>query len=299
VEWAENRVVVTDSADSLVRRGDVIRSIDGRSTNAVVDSIMSTRSGAERYRRSMAIRQSLRGDSGSAVRLDIERQGKTRRVMTSRPASRALKPRSPGPVTQIEAGIWYVDLDRSRATQIDSAMAELAVASAVIFDARGYPNGTHGVLAHLADTSIQSPTLRIPRIVRPDWSGAAEWHESTWSLPPVAPRIRGRVVFLMGSGSVSACENLLGMVENHRLGELVGESTAGCNGTINEFVLPGGTFVRWTGMRVLKPDGSEHHRIGIRPTVPVTPTIAGIRAGKDEVLERGLAIARGEKALRQ
>jgi hypothetical protein len=41
-------------------------------------------------------------------------------------------------------------------------------------------------------------------------------------------------------------------------------------------------------MRVLKHDGSQHHMIGIRPTIPFARTQAGVAAGRDEVLERGL-----------
>jgi hypothetical protein len=47
--------------------------------------------------------------------------------------------------------------------------------------------------------------------------------------------------------------------------------------------------VRFTGMRVTRHDGSPFHLAGVRPTVPVEPTLAGIRAGRDEVLERALA----------
>jgi hypothetical protein len=36
---------------------------------------------------------------------------------------------------------------------------------------------------------------------------------------------------------------------------------------------------------------STHHGIGILPTVPVQPTIAGIAAGRDEVLEKGIEVA--------
>jgi hypothetical protein len=43
-------------------------------------------------------------------------------------------------------------------------------------------------------------------------------------------------------------------------------------------------------MRVLKHDGSQHHLIGVLPTVPVEPTIEGIREGRDEVLERAIEI---------
>jgi hypothetical protein len=41
-------------------------------------------------------------------------------------------------------------------------------------------------------------------------------------------------------------------------------------------------------MRVLKHDGSRHHGVGIAPTVPVSRTIAGVIAGRDELLEKAI-----------
>ena len=54
--------------------------------------------------------------------------------------------------------------------------------------------------------------------------------------------------------------------------------------------LPGGYSVAWTGMKVLKHDGSQHHGVGILPTAPASRTQAGVAAGRDEVLERGIAL---------
>jgi C-terminal processing protease CtpA/Prc len=85
----------------------------------------------------------------------------------------------------------------------------------------------------------------------------------------------------------------MGLVEHHRLAPIVGEPTAGTNGNVNPFVLPGRYGVSWTGMKVLKQDGSRHHGVGIQPTVPCSRTIAGVAAGRDEQLERALAIVRG------
>ena len=82
----------------------------------------------------------------------------------------------------------------------------------------------------------------------------------------------------------------MGIVEAYRLGEIVGEATAGTNGNINQNDLPLGYKMIWTGMRVLKHDGSRHHGVGIVPTLKVSKTIAGVRAGHDEQLERALEL---------
>ena len=47
-------------------------------------------------------------------------------------------------------------------------------------------------------------------------------------------------------------------------------------------------------MKVVKHDGSQHHGIGIAPTVPVTPTAKGIAEGRDEVLEKAVAVMKAK-----
>ena len=66
--------------------------------------------------------------------------------------------------------------------------------------------------------------------------------------------------------------------------------TAGANGNVNPFTLPGGYRFAWTGMKVVKHDGTQHHTIGILPTVPCERTITGVAAGRDELLEKALEI---------
>lgn len=48
-------------------------------------------------------------------------------------------------------------------------------------------------------------------------------------------------------------------------------------------------------MKVLRHDGSAHHGVGIRPTVPAVRTLAGIRASRDEVREKGAGTVTGGK----
>ncbi len=67
-------------------------------------------------------------------------------------------------------------------------------------------------------------------------------------------------------------------------------ATAGTNGNINQRDLPLGYRMFWTGMQVLKHDGSRHHGVGIIPTVKVSKSMRGIRQGRDEQLERALAL---------
>jgi C-terminal processing protease CtpA/Prc len=48
----------------------------------------------------------------------------------------------------------------------------------------------------------------------------------------------------------------------------------------------------FTTTRVLYPDGSKHHGVGIVPDVFVEPTQSGLRAHRDEVYETAVATLR-------
>ena len=99
------------------------------------------------------------------------------------------------------------------------------------------------------------------------------------------PYLAAKKAFLTGGGAISYAESLMGIVENYKLGEIVGAATAGTNGNINPFQLPGGYGITWTGLKVLKHDGSRHHGVGILPTIPVEPTQAGIAAGYERAFD--------------
>ena len=43
-----------------------------------------------------------------------------------------------------------------------------------------------------------------------------------------------------------------------------------------------------SGIGLFYPDKTATQRIGIKPSIEVRPTVAGIRAGRDEVLEEAL-----------
>jgi C-terminal processing protease CtpA/Prc len=151
-------------------------------------------------------------------------------------------------------------------------------------------------LGLITGAPIESPRFEVPSFTRPDQVGAT-FENDAWQIEPVPPRLPANLVFLTDERAISYAESVIGTVQNNRLGRIVGRATAGANGNRTDFLLPGGYAVSWTGLRVRNRDGSQHHIIGIRPDVAVTRTITGVRAGRDEVLERGLVLVR-ERAAR-
>jgi C-terminal processing protease CtpA/Prc len=134
--------------------------------------------------------------------------------------------------------------------------------------------------------------MHVAKIVGPFYQTAA-WQDVGWDVKPASPRITGKVVFLTDGGAISYAESVMGYVADRKLGTIVGSTTAGTNGNVASFLTPGGFSVGFTGMRVTRHDGSSpFHLLGVAPDIAVAPTIEGLRAGRDEVLERGTALAR-------
>jgi len=296
LRWIENGLTVAavvPGKAERVRPGDVILELDGVPAAEALTKRERLASGATpQWIRWVALGRLGRGLAGETVKLKIQPAAGEPYEVSLAYDVKFPYPEEPRPesVSEVRPGIWYVDLSRIDDGAFNAAVAKLAEARGVVFDLRGYPGKVSPVvLQHLTDTAITSAQWNIPIVTRPDRQGM-DFQFSNWSLEPRQPRIRGKVAFLTDGRAISYAETYMGMVEHYRLAEIVGGPTAGTNGNVNPFELPGGYTVSWTGMKVLKHDGSQHHGIGIQPTVPVAPTLKGVREGRDEVLEKGIEV---------
>jgi C-terminal processing protease CtpA/Prc len=74
---------------------------------------------------------------------------------------------------------------------------------------------------------------------------------------------------------------------------VIGSTTAGADGDVSTIPLPGGYSSYISGLGVFYPDKRPTQRVGIIPNIVVTPTIEGIRAGRDELIEEAVRQIRG------
>jgi C-terminal processing protease CtpA/Prc len=185
-----------------------------------------------------------------------------------------------------------VDIDRITDADWRAALPRLTGARAVVFDLRGYPRGISYLFHFAAEGVIDSAQWHIPTPEKPDRVDLTFRRDPGWNLIPVEPYLRAKKVFLTDGRAISFAESVMGVIEAYKFAEIVGSTTAGTNGNINVFNVPGGFRLVFTGMKVLKQDGSRHHGVGIAPTIPLSRTRAGVAAGKDEVLLGGIEAAR-------
>lgn len=288
VEWIENRAVITDSRDMLFERGDIIEAIDGINIKKYLWRAERAIGGSPQWKRQMAMRLFGRGEDGTTASLTVLRGNKVYEFNADRTRKGAYDNYHSEPISQVRKGIYYVNLGKLKMNVFRAALKKLADARGVVFDARGYVDfEKRKILAYLTDKPVKSPTWKVPLFAYPDRENM-NYMDRDWSIRPAGPRITGKCVFLTHGCTVSASESFMSIVENYHLGEIVGQQTAGANGNINTMKIPGDYMVIWTGMRVLKQDGTLQHLNGIKPTIPIKRTIAGAREGRDEFLERAL-----------
>jgi uncharacterized protein (TIGR03437 family) len=306
-DWVENQLVITyvvDDQGKGLLPGDRVVKIDGVAADSAIAQAGQRISGATPQWILWRSLLTVTICNGSAMQLEVEpyaSPGSTRAVQIAcgqyldflDPHS-FTEPR--GSVVQtLEPGIQYVDLNRLTTADWNAALPSLASAKGIVFDMRGYPLTTVW-LQNLWQSHLNSAQWHIPKPAKPDRTDFPFQQDPSWDLVPLIPYLTANRVFLTSGRSISFAESVMGIVEYYKLGEIVGGPTAGTNGNVNEFLIPGGLTMRFTGMKVLKQDGTQHHGVGIRTTIPATRTRQGIVAGRDEVLARGVEVVKGPQA---
>ena len=291
--FVEDQVVVTASgvpSDAPV--GALVSTIDGTPAVDRLRALMRLASGTTQWQRVRALQEMTACPAGTVVPLAVQDAAGSRAITLRCDAKQAPLDQRPQPVTELTPGIWYVDLTRARMLELTPRLEQLARATGVVFDVRGYPTDAGSqILPHLIDSSEADRWMHIAKITGP-FGRSAGWQSVGWNMAPRTPRLSGKIVFLTDGRAISYAESVMGYVADRKLGTIVGSATAGANGNVAMFAVPGGFNITFTGMRVTGHDGqTPHHLAGVKPDVPLSPTIAGLRAGRDEVLERGVALA--------
>ena len=295
-------VVISIADDSATKAsgiavGDVILKVDGEDV------------GARRARRARYLAYStpqsldykiaarlLWGIDSTPARLTVrDRNERVRELSLPRRGSLGTLIQYPraGPIMKMLPGnIGYADLSLLSVAMVDSMFEMFRNTKAIILDDRGYPQGTAWAIApRLTDKeTVGAAAFQRPLVMSPD---SVEW--TTYNFIQYTPqttqwRYHGKTVLLVDERTVSQAEHTGLFFEAANKTLIVGSPTTGANGDVTSVVLPGGLYAWFSGHDVRHADGRQLQRLGLQPDVVVRPTLAGIRAGRDEVLERALAI---------
>ena len=250
---------------------------------------------------------SLSGPEGSTVTLTLcDRNQQVKEVKlprnTQHEAIYEIKQRH-GEVTRfLTEKIGYADLDRLEIAEVDEMFEKFKHTQAIVFDMRGFPNGTMWSIApRLAEEPGGIMILaHIPCWLSPDDPADDPQRHSfnnseVQTVPPTEKwRYRGKTVMLIDERAISQAEHTGLCFKAANGTKFIGSNTAGVNGDVTNITAPGGIFIVFTGVAIKHADGRQLQRIGLVPDIEVKPTIEGIQNGVDEVLERAIQYLQNE-----
>lgn len=309
----ENRVlvrrVVSASLAAHVRVGDEILAIDGvpvqRHAEERVAPFVSSSTPQDRLVRMYGY-QLLSGDARKPVVLTLrDAKGRVRDAQVSRGGYQDVRWPGRFEFRMLPGGVAYFALDHfeddAGVKAFAAALPRILGAKALVVDVRNNGGGsTHfgwEILSFLSTTAIP----HAPQYVRMDephvraQRDAISWQPANRFGQPgftrVHPRIfTGKVAVLTGPRTFSAAEDFVLAFNAIGRGVTVGAATGGSTGQPLFMTLPGGGTARICVKRDLTVDGQDFVGKGIVPDVMVMETVDAVRANRDEVLERALAL---------
>jgi carboxyl-terminal processing protease len=280
-------VIVTPFRDSPaeragVRPGDIIRAVDGVSTEGWTVTEAVTR---------------IRGPAGTKVTLTLERSnGEVEDVTITRDTiviptvfTREIEDADGQPVRDLA----YIELQQfteQTVRDLREVLKEITAAgySGLILDLRRNPGGALDATIDVADMFLDEGVI-LTQVDR-------EGKETVYRAEPGGEATEIPMVILVGQGSASGAEVVAGALRDNGRAVLIGEKTFG-KGSVNHLrELSDGGALYVTIARWLTPSGQQIEGVGLIPDVEVSLSEDDILARRDVQLFAAIDYLRDELA---
>lgn len=307
VDWIENKIVVgrllNDSICQTIgiNIGDIILKVNGVSVDELMKDyeVYYAHSSKDPIRQTAA-RQCIRGaenEEGTFTIQDKSGKSKEVRFKWSNSYLKNYKVKyKQDTITLLNEKIGYADLTRMEVSQTDAMFEKFKDTEAIIFDMRGYPNGTAWSIAprltekkNIPLALFRKPEILSPNIQAGDLLARKSYTEFIQTIAPSDKwKYKGKTVMLINQNAVSQSEHTGLFFESVNNTTFIGSPTVGANGDVTNFQVPGEMLLHFSGQGVWHVNNNQLQRVGLKPHVLVRPTIKGIREGKDEVLDKAI-----------
>lgn len=306
--WAkliDNKLIITNPHEVVdLKPGDEILSVDGQLVEDRLEEVKkyTSYSNDAGYRQS-ACHYSLRSKKDHAT-LSFCREGRIDSITINTIPSIEYKwyvnPTNAGQAAfrLLNDSTGYIFAATFTDEMLDEAMDLFLNTNAIVVDLRTYPEQQWSIRAFSQEHLTPKPTTAIM------------WSYPTLAIPgeyymmpdtPLYPNVnkgvspqdnpnayKGKIIVLVDESTQSAAESAAMCLQACPKTIVVGSQTAGANGNMVLLPLTGGLMTGYSSIGCFYPDGFEIQRKGVRIDIEVKPTIEGIRAGRDEVMEMAL-----------
>ncbi|MGY3791352.1 S41 family peptidase [Aquimarina sp. 433] len=301
VRFVEDNLVVTDyynpelKGETGLQIGDIINKINGKSIKELIKE-------KSKYYPASNVASMLRDISADLLRSNKNQLNVEFTTADSKTVSKSIKlypsdslnlyhwykPSKEKSYKMLENNIGYITLQNIKEEDIPVIKSEFIDTKGIIIDIRNYPSTF--VPFSLGSYFVSSPTPFVKfTSVNIDNPGEFTFTDNL-KVANSGKTYKGKLVVLVNELSQSQAEYTSMAFRAGDNTTVIGSTTAGADGNVSSIFLPGGLKTMISGIGILYPDGKETQRIGIVPDIEVKPTIKGIRAGKDELLEKAIEV---------
>ena len=303
VRPVEGQVVVTDVLDAAaspgIRVGDTVVAVDGETIDdrkRKLSNLLAA-STPQALDRDIVSRV-LRGPEGTQATLEVRGADSVKRLVKAPRSAAFLRDRDlkgdsashPMSFKLLSPSIGYIDLRLLTVYEVEAAFHALRDAQAIVLDLRGYPNGTGWPILQKLRLKLAPQGAQLYRrlVIDPSSDSRQSFTADIPSNLAIGEVYPGKTVLLIDARAQSQSEATANRFRANAGTTIIGSPSAGANGEGAHFVVAGSIDIGLTGMGAKNPDGTQLQRVGVIPDIQISPTIAGIREGRDEVLERAL-----------
>ncbi len=302
--FIENKAVVTGFYDEKLGRetgleiGDIVSVINKKPVEEIVKEQLKFTPASNYPTKLRDISYKLLRTNDSAIVVDFIRNNRTEKKVLKTFTSKEITISTKYDVKDtcfklINKDIAYINNGSLKRAYLPKIWKEIENTKGLIIDNRNYPSDfpIYDLSSYLMPQS--TPFVKFS-------SGSIESPGLFTFTPPLnAGRkndsyYKGKVVILINEISQSSAEFHAMAYRVNPNSTVIGSTTAGADGNVSQFYLPGGISSMISGIGVYYPDGRETQRIGIVPDIELKPTIKGIKKGQDELMNKAIAIINGQ-----
>jgi hypothetical protein len=185
--------------------------------------------------------------------------------------------------------IGYVYPGTIKNSYLPKIMSEVQKAKGLIIDLRCYPSefivfslGEYLMPDSISFVKFSNTSLNTP--------GLFTYNKALTVGKSNKEYFKGKVIILVNEITQSQAEYTTMALRVAPNATVVGSTTAGADGNVSQFSLPGGINTMISGIGVYYPDGKETQRIGMIPDIVIKPTIKGIKQDRDELIEKAIEL---------
>lgn len=299
LKFVENKAVVQDFYDEDLRKekglhkGDVIMEVNGKKVSEIIANTLKITPASNYPTQLRNIARQLLRSNDSLIEIKYIRNGTTKNLSLKTYSLKEMNIYKYGKEKEyfkmINPNIGYLYLGTIKSEYLPSIFEKLKDTKGLIIDLRCYPSdfvvftlGKYLMPESTKFVKFSTGSLQSPGLFTYTKTLEVGKHKKNY--------YKGKIVILVNETTQSSAEYHTMAFSASPNAIVIGSTTAGADGNVSRFYLPGNIMTMISGIGVYYPNGKETQRIGIVPDIKVKPTIDGIKKEKDEVLEKAIEI---------